>query len=118
MCCFKPLVRFAHPDGTNMFEELCHLLHLGLLSQPCDVYRAVLRVILLLRASCSHTKAIEQVSGAFVPNLFHTVVPTAPRPLLTHITLICTHWSCEPGIGGTTKGGKSVCVTEATPEEP
>lgn len=61
MCCINPLVMFAHPDWTNMFKEFCHLLHLGLLSQPCDVYCAVLRVILLFRASCSNMETRCQV---------------------------------------------------------
>lgn len=34
-----------------MFEELSHVLQVSLISQPCDVDRAVLRVILLIRAS-------------------------------------------------------------------
>lgn len=54
---------FAYPDWTNMFEELCHLLHLGLLSQPCDVYCAVLRVILLFRTSCKYIKTANMASN-------------------------------------------------------
>ena len=34
-----------------MFKEFSHLLQVSLLSQACDVDGAVLRVILLLRAS-------------------------------------------------------------------
>lgn len=41
----------SYPDWANMFKEFSHLLQVGLLSQPCDVDGAVLRVILLLRAS-------------------------------------------------------------------
>lgn len=43
--------RYSYPDWANMFKEFSHLLQVSLLSQPCDVDRAVLRVILLLRTS-------------------------------------------------------------------
>lgn len=108
----------AYPDWTNVFKELRHLLNLRLLSQPCDVYCAVLRVILLFRTSCKHVKTGEGVSNfIFFLKFFNTVMPSTAKPLLTHITLISTHWSCESVIGERTKGGKSVRVPEATPEE-
>lgn len=47
---------YAYPDGANMFEEFSHLLQVGLLSQPCDVDGAVLRVVLLFRPSCKNKK--------------------------------------------------------------
>lgn len=106
----------AYPDWTNVFKEFRHLLNLRLLSQPCDVYCAVLRVILLLRTSCKHMKTGDRVSILLFSKL-NTVMPSTPKPLLTHLTLISTHWSCEPVIGERTKGGKSVCVPKATPKE-
>lgn len=113
-----PLVMFTHPDWTNMFKEFRHLLHLRLLSQSCDVYCAVLRVILLFRTSCKYKKKQNSVKSSFITFLLTNCRAISMRTtLLTHVTLICTNGSCHPVIVKRTNGEKSVCETEAPPVE-
>lgn len=68
--CLRPKFGFeiySYSDWANMFEELSHLLQVCLLSQACDVDCAVLRVILLFRASCNmYTKNVNTLCIACV----------------------------------------------------
>lgn len=57
---------YSYPDGANMFKEFSHLLQVSLLRQSRDVDRAVLRVILLFRASYNkNIKCEHQVKKIF-----------------------------------------------------
>lgn len=53
---YREDISVSHPDWSNVLKELGHFINGDGLSESCDVDGAVLRVILLLRASWSGNK--------------------------------------------------------------
>lgn len=80
-----------------MFEELSHLLQVSLLGQACDVDCAVLRVILLFRASYNkQTVKLQSVPNNKVFSLLKKNNWACHVTMLTHFTLVAAHRSCSP----------------------